>query len=57
MSISLQSQQLLAVDAPSATNLANETTNSLIYKAQFDLSAQVVKSADQTLGSLINTKA
>jgi flagellar hook protein FlgE len=57
VSISFQAQQLLAVDAPSATNLATETTNSLIYKAQFDLSAKVIQAADQNLGTLIDTKA
>jgi flagellar hook protein FlgE len=57
VSISLQSRQLLAVDAPSATNLVTETGNSLVYKAQFDLSSKVIQAADQTLGSLIDTKA
>jgi len=57
VSISFQAQQLQAVDAPSATNLATETTNSLIYKAQFDLSAKVIQAADQNIGTLINTKA
>jgi flagellar hook protein FlgE len=46
-----------AVDAPSATNLATETTNSLVYKAQFDLSAKVIQAADQNLGTLIDIKA
>jgi flagellar hook protein FlgE len=61
VSISFQAQQLLAVDAPtpaaSATDLATETTNSLVYKAQFDLSAKVIQTADENLGTLINTKA
>ena len=61
VSISFQAQQLLAVDspssAPSATNLATETTNPLVYKAQFDLSAKVIQAADQNLGTLIDTKA
>lgn len=57
VSISFQAQQLLSVAAPSTTNLATETTNSLIYKAQFDLSATVVRAADQNLGTLIDTKA
>ncbi|MQA40842.1 flagellar basal body rod C-terminal domain-containing protein [Rugamonas aquatica] len=57
VSISFQAQQLQATDAPSGTNLATETTNSLIYKAQFDLSAKVIQAADQNLGTLINTKA
>jgi flagellar hook protein FlgE len=65
VSISFRGQELLAVDAPSAaprvapsaTNLATETTNSLVYKAQFDLSAKVIQVADQNLGTLIDTKA
>lgn len=57
VSISFQGQQLLQVDAPSATNLAVETTNSLVYKAQFDLSAKVIQAADQNLGTLIDIKA
>ncbi|MYN18662.1 hypothetical protein GTP81_18085 [Rugamonas sp. FT107W] len=57
VSISFQAQQLQAADAPSATDLATETTNSLVYKAQFDLSAKVIQAADQNIGTLINTKA
>jgi len=57
VSISFQAQQLAQVDAPSATNLAVETTNSLVYKAQFDLSAKVIQAADQNLGTLIDIKA
>lgn len=57
VSISFQAQQLQATDAPSGTNLATETANSLVYKAQFDLSAKVIQAADQNLGTLINTKA
>ncbi|SHN08313.1 Flagellar basal body rod FlgEFG protein C-terminal [Duganella sacchari] len=57
VSISTRGQELLKVDAPSATNLATETTNSLVYKAQFNLSAKVVQAADQNIGTLINIKA
>jgi flagellar hook protein FlgE len=57
VSISMRGQELQQVDAPSATNLAVETTNSLVYKAQFDLSAKVVQAADQNLGTLIDIKA
>ena len=57
VSISFQAQQLQKVDGPSNTNLATEVGNSLIYKAQFDLSAKVIQAADQNLGTLINTKA
>jgi flagellar hook protein FlgE len=57
VSISTRGRELLQVDAPSATNLATETTNSLVYKAQFDLSAKVIQAADQNLGTLIDIKA
>ena len=57
VSISLQGQQLAAGDQPSATNLASDITNSLVYKAQFDLSAKVIQAADQNLGTLIDIKA
>ncbi|NYE59631.1 flagellar hook protein FlgE [Duganella sp. 1224] len=57
VSLSIRGQQLSQADAPSATNLATETTNSLVYKAQFDLSAKVVQAADQNLGTLIDIKA
>jgi len=57
VSISFRGQELLQTEAPSATNLAVETTNSLIYKAQFDLSAKVIQAADQNLGTLIDIKA
>jgi flagellar hook protein FlgE len=57
VSISLQAKQLQQVDGPSATKLATETGNALLYKAQFDLSAKVIQAADQNLGRLIDTKA
>jgi flagellar hook protein FlgE len=57
VSISRQAQQLQKVDGPSRTDLATETTNSLVYKAQFDLSAKVIQTADQNLGTLIDIKA
>ena len=56
--ISAQAQALAAADAPaSGGNLAADLTNSLVYKAQFDLSAAVIKTADETLGTLIDIKA
>jgi len=57
VSLSFQAQQLQQVDGPSNTNLATETTHSLVYQAQFGLSAKVIQTADQMLGTLINTKA
>ncbi|MFZ6861405.1 flagellar basal body rod C-terminal domain-containing protein [Undibacterium sp. Ji67W] len=44
-------------NAPSGTDLTTETVNSIQYKAGFDLNAQVVKTADQVLGTLLNIKA
>lgn len=64
VSLSSRAQTLSAaapVAAPSqtvsGTDLAKEISDALLYKAQFDLSAKVVKTSDETLGSLINTKA
>ncbi|MBJ7312648.1 flagellar basal body protein [Rugamonas sp. CCM 8940] len=50
-------QQAQAGERPSGTDLANELTNSLVYKAQAALSVKVIQVADDNLGSLINTKA
>lgn len=41
----------------SGTDLATETVDSLVYKAGFDASAKVVKTADQMLGTLIDIQA
>ena len=50
-------QSISASLAPSGTDLVAETVNSLQYKYGFDLSAQVVKTANETLGTLINIAA
>jgi len=42
---------------PSGTDLPTELVNQLIYSAGFTASAQVIKTSDQVLGSLINTTA
>lgn len=57
VSISLQGQQLSAGDQPSAANLAADLTNSLVYKAQTQASLSVLKTSDETLGSLLDIKA
>ncbi len=57
VSISLQGQQLAQGSAPSATDFATETTNQLVYKAQFDLSAKMIQTTDQNLGTLLDIKA
>lgn len=43
--------------APSGTDPASSITNSLVYKAGFDLSAKVVQAADERLGTLLDIKA
>ena len=46
-----------AASAPSGTDLVAETVNSLQYQYGFDMSAQVVKAANQNLGTLVNIQA
>ncbi len=41
----------------SGTDYATEAVNSLTYKLGFDMSAKVVKTSDQMLGTLVNIKA
>lgn len=50
-------QGTVASGTPSGTDLVAETVKSLQYKYGFDASAQVVKTANETLGTLINLKA
>ena len=58
VSLSIQGRAMAAGDgAASGTDLATELTGSLLYKAQFDLSAQVIKTADATFGTLIDIMA
>jgi flagellar basal-body rod protein FlgC len=46
-----------SASAPSGTDFTAEAVNSVQDQLGFELSAQVVKTADQTLGTLINIKA
>jgi flagellar basal-body rod protein FlgC len=46
-----------ASSAASGTDLATEITNSLVYKASFDLNAKVIQEADKRIGTLIDIKA
>ncbi|MET3116755.1 flagellar hook protein FlgE [Undibacterium sp. GrIS 1.8] len=46
-----------APSATSGTDLATELVQSLEYKAGFDFSAKIVKTADQVLGTLFNITA
>jgi len=57
VTLSVQAQQRQSTDQPSNTDLAKETTDTLLYKTQFALSAKVIQAQDQKLGSLIDTKA
>ncbi|MFZ4527054.1 MAG: flagellar basal body protein [Undibacterium curvum] len=43
--------------AASGTDAATEMVNSLQFRATFDLNAKMVKTADEMLGTLVNTKA
>jgi flagellar basal-body rod protein FlgC len=57
VSISKESQELAAQENQndfSGTDLATELTNSLQYKAGFQVSAQVVKTADEILSTLLD---
>ncbi|WP_423019078.1 flagellar basal body rod C-terminal domain-containing protein [Undibacterium sp. MH2W] len=44
-------------EAPSGTDLTSDTVNSIQYANAFKLNAQVVKTADQVLGTLVDLKA
>jgi flagellar hook protein FlgE len=60
VSLSVQGRQLQSSEAnggDSGTNFATEATNSLVYKAQFDLAAKIIQTADDNLGTLIDIKA
>ena len=46
-----------AASLPNGAGLASELTDTLVYKAGFNLSANVVKAADEALGSLIDVKS
>lgn len=57
VTLSAAGRGLAAADGSSGTDLASSITNSLVYKAGFQLSAKVVQTADQNLGTLIDLKA
>jgi flagellar hook protein FlgE len=46
-----------ATTAPSGTDPASSISNSLVYKAGFDLSAKVIQTADERIGTLLDIKA
>jgi len=57
VNVSATAPQTASASTPSGTDLVKETVDSLQYQYGFDLSAQVVKTADQTLGTLVNIQA
>ncbi len=59
VSLSIEGRNLSTASAGAANgvDLAKEITSSLVYKAGFNLSANVVKAADEALGSLIDIRA
>ncbi|PWF46730.1 flagellar basal body protein [Massilia glaciei] len=54
VTLSVEGRNLAAVEG---TALAGSLTNSLMYTAGFDMSAQVVKMADQRMRTLISISA
>ncbi len=58
VTLSAQGRGLAASEgAVSDTGLASDITNSLVYKASFDLNAKVVQAAEQRIGTLIDIQA
>jgi len=60
VTLSAQGRGLAASEgaaAGSGTDLATEITNSLVYKAGFQLNAKVIQAADERIGTLIDIKA
>lgn len=47
----------VAAPLPSGTDLAGETVGSMIFQHGFEMSAKMVKVADQMLGTLIDIRA
>jgi len=43
--------------APSGTDLTNEVVNLTVYRTGFQASAKVIKTADDLLGSLLDTRS
>jgi len=59
VTLSVEGRAAAAADssALSGTDLAASTTNSLVYKAGFNLAAEVVQAADERIGTLLDIKA
>lgn len=57
VTLSSQARGLAAAEGLSDSAVAGDITNSLVYKASFELSAKVIKAADERIGTLIDIKA
>lgn len=57
VTLSTQARGLAAAEGLSDSAVASDITNSLVYKASFDLSAKVIQAADERIGTLIDIKA
>ncbi|UTY60849.1 hypothetical protein HPQ68_18830 [Massilia sp. erpn] len=57
VTLSSAARGLAQQEGLSSENMAKDMTNSLVYKAGFDLSAKVVQAADERIGTLIDIKA
>ena len=55
VTLSVQGRDMAAAEG--GVDLAASITNSLVYKAGFDMSAQVIKMADERMGTLIDIRA
>ncbi|UMR29967.1 flagellar basal body protein [Massilia sp. MB5] len=57
VTLSTAARGLAQQEGLSSENMARDMSNSLVYKAGFDLSAKVVQAADERIGTLIDIKA
>lgn len=55
--VSLSAKGLAMSAAEGGTDLAKSLTNSMMYKAGFELSLKVIQAADERMGMLIDIKA
>ncbi|NVD99399.1 flagellar basal body protein [Massilia sp. BJB1822] len=57
VTLSTAARGLAQQEGLSSENMAKDMSNSLVYKAGFDLSAKVIQAADERIGTLIDIKA
>lgn len=57
VTLSVEGQGLARADGASATDMASDLTNALVYKQGFALNAKVIQMADERIGTLVNIKA